>query len=125
MLGSLLSGEVVAQMGGLVAFVNGIYGILLTYAIGYLTIPLIRYFWIQRRNKRIASRNEQRFQRAQILGSRDQQLQNKLQQAKEFAAKTVLSEEEVAYSTEQDLMEQEAERSDKIDEEWERRLSSE
>ncbi|MFB6275931.1 MAG: hypothetical protein ABEI32_07280 [Halothece sp.] len=125
MLGSLLSGEVVAQMGGLVAFVNGIYGILLTYAIGYLTIPLIRYFWIQRRNKRIASRNEQRFQRAQILGSRDQQLQNKLQQAKEFAAKTVLSEEEVAYSTEQDLMEQEAERSDKIDEEWQRRLSSE
>ena len=125
MLGSLLSGEIVAQMGGLVAFVNGIYGILLTYAIGYLTIPLIRYFWIQRRNKRIASRNEQRFQRAQILGSRDQQLQNKLQQAKEFAAKTVLSEEEVAYSTEQDLMEQEAERSDKIDEEWQRRLSSE
>lgn len=125
MLGSLLSGEVVAQMGGLVAFVSGIYGILLTYAIGYLTIPLIRYFWIQRKNKYIASRNDYRFKRAQLLSRGDQLLRNKLQQAKEFAAKTVLSEEEVAYSTEQDLMEQEAERSDKIDEEWERRLSSE
>jgi len=125
MLGSLLSGELAAQMGGLVAFVNGIYGILLTYAIGYLTIPLIRYFWIQQKNKQIASRNDQRFKRAQLLSRGDQLLRNKLQQAQEFAAKTVLSEEDVAYSTEQDLMEQEAERSDKIDEDWERRLSSE
>jgi len=125
MLGSLLTGEVVAQMGGLVAFVNGIYGILLTYAIGYLVIPLIRYFWIQQKNKQIASRNDERFKRAQLLSRGDQLLRDKLQQAEEFAAKTVLSDQEVAYSTEQELMEQEAERSDKIDEDWKRRLSSE
>ena len=124
MLGSLLSGELAAQMGGLVAFVNGIYGILLAYAIGYLTIPLIRYFWIQQKNKGITSRNEERFRRARILGSNDQQLHNKLQEAQAFASQTVLSEENIAYSTEQDLIEQEAERSDQIDEDWKRRLSS-
>ncbi|MDR9403087.1 MAG: hypothetical protein RI580_06570 [Halothece sp. Uz-M2-17] len=124
MLGSLLSGELVAQMGGLVAFVNGIYGILLAYAIGYLTIPLIRYFWIQQKNKQITARNEERFQRVRLLASPDQDLQIKLQDAKAFASQTVLNEEDIAYSTEQDLMEQEAERSDKIDEDWERRLNS-
>lgn len=124
MLGSLLSGELAAQMGGLVAFVNGIYGILLAYAIGYLTIPLIRYFWIQQKNKRINARNEERFQRVRLLTRADQDLQNKLEAAEAFASQTVLSQEDIAYSTEQDLMEQEVERSDKIDEDWERRLNS-
>jgi len=124
MLGSLLSGELAAQMGGLVAFVNGIYGILLAYAIGYLTIPLIRYFWIQQKNKGITSRNEERSRRARILVSRNQELHNKLQEVQAFASQTVLSEENIAYSTEQDLIEQEAERSDQIDEDWKRRLSS-
>lgn len=125
MLGSLLSGELAAQMGGLVAFVNGIYGIILTYAIGYLIIPLIRYFWIQQKNQKIASRNESRSQRTQILTSPDRTLQNKLEKAQEFASNRVLSEEEIAYSTEEDLIDQEATRSDKIDEDWERRLNSE
>lgn len=125
MLGSLLSGEIAAQMGGLVAFVNGIYGIILTYAIGYLTIPLIRYFWIQQKNQQITSRNEKRFQRAQIFSHPSQDLQNKLKQAETFASETILSEENVAYSTEQDLLEQEAKNSDKIDQDWERRLNNE
>lgn len=120
MLGSLLSG--VALSGGFLAFVNGIYGILLTYAIGYLIIPLIRYFWIQQKNKAIAARNEKRLQYAQVINRADQPLQNKLQQAQKFASETVLSEEEVAYSTEEDLTEQEAKQSDKIDEDWKRRL---
>ncbi len=124
MLGSLLSGEIAAQMGGLVAFVNGIYGIILAYAIGYLTIPLIRYFWIQQKNKRITTRNEERFQRVRLLTSANPVLQNKLEAAKAFASQTILSQEDIAYSTEQDLMEQEAERSDQTDEEWRRRLES-
>ena len=124
-LGSLLSGELAAQMGGLVAFVNGIYGIILTYAIGYLIIPLIRYFWIQQKNRKITDRNETRSQYAQILVSPDRALQNKLETAQQFASNTVLSEEEIAYSTEEDLIDQEANRSDKIDEDWERRLNSE
>ena len=126
-LGSLLTEEVVMQLGGFIAFVNGIYGILLVYAIGYLVIPLIRYFWIQQQNKKIATRNEKRSQRAEEflkLAGSDQSFQNKLQQAQKFASETVLSEEDVAYSTEEDLIDQEASRSDKIDEDWERRLNN-
>ncbi len=124
MLGSLLSGEVAAQWGGLVAFVNGIYGIILLYAIAYLITPLIRYFWIQQKNQKITSRNETRSQYAQILVSPDRGLEAKLETAQKFASNTVLSEEEIAYSTEEDLIDQEATRSDKIDEDWERRLNS-
>ncbi|MFP4253796.1 MAG: hypothetical protein ACLFRN_04945 [Halothece sp.] len=126
MLGSLLSGVTVAQ-GGFIAFINGIYGILLGYAIGYLVIPLIRYFWIQQQNKKIVTRNEKRSQRAEEflkLAGSDQSFQNKLQQAQKFASETILSEEDVAYSTEEDLIDQEANRSDKIDEDWKRRLNS-
>ncbi|QDZ40934.1 hypothetical protein FRE64_13885 [Euhalothece natronophila Z-M001] len=125
MLGSLLTEEVVIQLGGLIAFVDAIYGILIGYAIGYLVIPLIRYFWIQQQNKKIAARNEKRSQRAEEflkLAASDQTFQGKLKQAQKFASETILSEEDVAYSTEEDLTEQEAKQSDKIDEEWKRRL---
>lgn len=121
-LGSLLSGSVVAQMGGFIAFVNAVYGILLTYAIGYLIIPLIRYFWIQQQNQKIEARNQQRLQRARQLAYPDSVLQTKLQQAQQFAENRVLSEQDVAYSTDKDLMEQETEQQDKIDEQWRRRL---
>jgi len=121
-LGSLLSGSVVAQMGGFIAFVNAVYGILLTYAIGYLIIPLIRYFWIQQQNQKIQGRNQQRLQRARQLASPNSELEHKLQQAQQFAENRVLSEQDTAYSTEKDLMEQEAEQQDKIDEQWRRRL---
>ncbi len=122
MLGSLLSEAVVAQMGGFIAFVNAIYGILLIYAIGYLIIPLIRYFWIQQQNQKIETRNEKRLQRARQVAHPDTLLQQKLQQAQHFAETRVLSEQDTAYSTEKDLMEQETEQQDKIDEEWRRRL---
>ena len=57
-LGNLLkNGTVAAQIGGLVGFVQGIYGLLLAYGTGFLAIPLIRYFWIRRRNDQISIRN--------------------------------------------------------------------
>ncbi|HEY9297469.1 MAG TPA: hypothetical protein VIQ31_14075, partial [Phormidium sp.] len=50
-LGNLLSGGIVAaKIGGLVAFVQSIYWVLLIYGIAFLTLPLIRYFWLQWRN---------------------------------------------------------------------------
>ncbi|MFM7370851.1 MAG: hypothetical protein ACKO2Z_24275, partial [Sphaerospermopsis kisseleviana] len=67
-LGSLLKGgEIAAQIGGLVGFVQGIYWLLLAYGIGFLGIPLARYFWIKWRNGKIATRNRERLERARIL----------------------------------------------------------
>jgi hypothetical protein len=119
-LGNLL--QYSAELGGLVAFVSSIYWLLLAYGIGFLAIPLIRYFWIQWRNKRVESRNEARQERAVALLHAGETIQQKLAFAQQFAAESVITESNLAYTTEQDLTEQEYLNSDKVDEEWKRKL---
>jgi hypothetical protein len=119
-LGNLLQHSV--ELGGLVAFVGSIYWLLLAYGIGFLAIPLIRYFWVQWRNKRVEARNETRQERAVALIHADEAVQQKLAFAQQFASESVVDESDLAYTTEQDLTEQEYLQSDKVDEEWERRL---
>ena len=51
-------------------------------------------------------------------------LRQKLQFAQQFANQTVITAADITYSTDQDLLEQEANRSDKIDQEWQKRLES-
>ena len=122
-LGSLLAGGIVAaQLGGLVAFVQAIFWILLGYGSAFMAIPLLRYFWIQRRNRKIENRNQARQNRAIFLNKADQDLEKKIFYAQQFAAETVIGQDDLAYTTEQDLIEQEIEQVDKIDAEWQRRL---
>ncbi len=107
-LGNLLrNGTIAAQIGGLVAFVQGIYGLLLAYGTGFLAIPLIRYFWIKWRNEKISTRNHQRQERARLLADADSSLQKKISFAREFATEKVISKEDSVYSTETDLLAQE------------------
>ncbi|MGB3420140.1 MAG: hypothetical protein WBA52_06845 [Dolichospermum sp.] len=107
-LGNLLrDGTIAAQIGGLVAFTQGIYGLLLVYGTGFLAIPLIRYFWIKRRNDQVSTRNFQRQERARLLADADTSLQKKIAFAREFATEKVISKEDSVYSTETDLLEQE------------------
>jgi hypothetical protein len=107
-LGSLLaSGEVAAKLGGLVAFAASIYGVLLAYGTGFLAVPLGRYFWIQWKNRKIEARNQIRQERAVILNQPDAELQKKLAFAQQFAAQSIIGSEDLAYTTETDLIEQE------------------
>lgn len=119
-LGNLLAKSAIA--GGFIGFVSGIYPLLLIYGVGFLTIPLIRYFWIQWKNSKIESRNLERQQRAMLLNQPDTNLQQKLAYAREFAAENVLSGEDLAYTTETELTQQELEQSAKIDAEWQKRI---
>ena len=119
-LGNLLTKSAIA--GGFIGFVSGIYPLLLIYGVGFLTIPLIRYFWIQWKNSKIESRNIERQQRAILLNQPDANLQQKLAYAQEFAGENVLSGEDLAYTTESELTQQELEQSAKIDAEWQRRI---
>jgi hypothetical protein len=121
-LGNLLQKYVVDMV--LITFVQGIYPALLTYGIAFLTIPLIRYFWIQNKNKRIETRNQQRQKMAEKVLKPTVTLRQKLQFAQQFANQTVITAADITYSTDQDLLEQEANRSDKIDQEWQKRLES-
>ncbi len=116
-LGSLLA-DVVA--GGLVGFVQAIYWLLLGYGVAFLGVPLVRYFWLKWRNNNIALRNAQRQQRSLILANSN--VKQKIAYARQFAAQNVINKEDLAYTTETDLLDQEAENSDSIDAEWQRRL---
>jgi hypothetical protein len=79
----------------------------LAYGTGFLAIPLIRYFWIKRRNDKITTRNYQRQERARLLAGADASLQKKIAFAREFATEKIISKEDSVYSTETDLLEQE------------------
>ncbi len=124
MLGSLLREGIAAQLGGLVAFVQSIYGLLLVYGIGFLAIPLIRYFWVQWRNTKIEARNQKRQQQAIALNQADTTVQKKIAYAQQFATQNVINKENLVYTSETDLLDQDLERSEQIDAEWRRRLES-
>ena len=119
-LGNLLSTSAIAS--GFIGFVSAIYPTILIYGVGFLAIPLIRYFWIQWKNSRIEARNQERQQRAMLLNQPDANLLQKLAYAREFAAENVLTGEDLAYTTETELTQQELEQSAKIDAEWQRRI---
>jgi hypothetical protein len=121
-LGHLLRSGIAAQLGGLVGFVAGIYGLLLVYGVGFLAIPLIRYFWVKWRNQSIEARNQQRQQRAIALNEADSTVHQKLAFANQFATEAIVDESNLAYTTETDLTEQELRQADKIDAEWLKRL---
>jgi hypothetical protein len=121
---SLLQEPDIAQLGGLIGFVSSIYGLLLGYGTAFLTIPLIRHFWIQWRNSRIEVRNRQRLEQAQTLQSDDPSLQRKIAYAHQFASQNQIDEGDLAYTTQTDLLEQNLQNSDRIDREWQERLES-
>jgi len=96
----------IARLGGLVSFVQGIYWLLLAYGMGFLGIPLVRYFWIQQHNSKIAKRNSDRLERARLLVNPDSELQQKMAYAKQFAGEKLITQKDLVYSTESDLLEQ-------------------
>jgi hypothetical protein len=103
-------------------FVRAIAVLSLGYSVGYLSIPVIRNFWIQRRNGKIRDRNVKRLQRARALEQADSALEHKLAYAQQFASETVIRNEDLIYTTEKDLIEQEIDRAPQIDAEWQKRL---
>jgi len=122
-LGGLIAdGTAAAQLGGLVAFVQGVYWLLLGYGTGFLAVPLVRYLWIQWRNQKIAARNRDRLSRVKLLANPDETLLRKIDYAQQFTSEKVIGSEDLVYSTETDLLDQEVERSAQIDAEWQRRL---
>lgn len=122
-LSTLLQDQaLVAELGGLVAFVNALFPVLLAYGTAFLAVPTIRYFWLKRRNAKVEKRNEERQERAVALNAADATVQKKLGFARQFAAQTVIREDDLAYTTERDLTDQEFENREKLDAEWRKRL---
>ena len=121
MLSSLLQYEIGSAF---IAFISSIYGILLGYGIAFLLVPLLRYFWIQRRNEKITIRNQSRQENAIALQNSDSSLQEKIAYARKFAQLKIISEQDLVYTTETDILDQEIKDTEKLDREWEERLLS-
>jgi hypothetical protein len=119
----LQDGAIATQLGGVVAFADSVSWFLLGYGGLYLLIPLARYFWIQGRNPQIINRNQAREQRAIALNQPDQSLVGKLAYASQFANQKVIGDRDLAYSTENDLLDQNLKNADKIDQDWQKRIS--
>lgn len=80
--------------------------LLLGYGTAFVGIPLGRYFWLKRQNKKIGDRNAQRQERSLLLA--DARVQGKVDYARQFAAQNVVGEDHLVYTTQTDLMEQES-----------------
>jgi flagellar basal body-associated protein FliL len=124
---ALMLGGLLRQYGAGIAIaslIQPVYGVLLIYAIAFLAIPLGRYFWLQWQNQGIDSRNQKRQAKAEWLTLPNPKFRQKLQFAEDFAAEKVITAADITYRTDEDLLTQEALQSDKIDQEWQRRLES-
>lgn len=121
---SFLQDPQILQMGGVVGFASSIYALLAGYATAFLAIPLVRYFWIQGRNPKIVARNQQRLAREQRLQQPDAELRQKIAYARQFAQQNQISQSDLAYTTETNLLEQNLENAARIDREWQERLDS-
>lgn len=101
-IGALLKG---AAAFGILALVGSVYSLLAAYAIGFVTIPAVRLLWLKWTNNKISKRNEKRRQRLTWLHSED--AERKLGFAQQFQVQRTLSEADMVYNTEEDLLDQE------------------
>jgi hypothetical protein len=101
-IGALLKGTAAF---GLLALVGSVYSLLAAYAIGFVTIPAVRLLWLKWTNNQIDKRNEKRRQRLTWLHSPD--AERKLGFAQQFQVQRTLSEADMVYNTEEDLLDQE------------------
>ncbi|MEL6815380.1 MAG: hypothetical protein AAFP03_11270 [Cyanobacteria bacterium J06598_3] len=121
-LWNMLQNAGAAALVGYVGFVQSIFWLLLGYGIAFLSIPLVRYYWMLSRNAKIEQRNEERSDRAIALNRLGPALEKKLAFAQQFAQQKVLRADEAVYDTQTDLLEQESDRDDQIEAEFRRRL---
>lgn len=109
---------------GFLSFVSQIYPLLLLYGLGFLLIPLIRWQVVKLRDRAAQQRNQQRQELARQLQLPNPALHKKLAYAQQFALQKQLKPENTAYTTEQDLLDQEVSQQARDDAEWQRRLET-
>lgn len=94
--------------GLILGFVKVAQPLLLGYAVLFLSTPAVRYFVLQYLNKGIGDRNQKRSVNAEKIQNPSSTLREKLDFAKTFAMKQeAIDQDNLAYTTEQDLADQE------------------
>lgn len=108
--------------GSFLAVVAQLYPLLLLYGLGFLLVPLLRWQVVRWRDRGVQARNQQRRSLAQQLQVPTAALRAKLHYARQFAQQQQLRPEDAAYTTEQDLIEQDIAQQAQQDAAWQRRL---
>lgn len=101
-LGTMLKNMTVSP-SSFISFVSEIFPLLQIYAGSFFTIPLIRWFLVQKRNGEIERRNRAREQYARALERPDLSLRRKLLSARDMAQRTFIGQDRIVYSTDKDL----------------------
>uniref|UniRef100_A0A0E0K0M4 Iron-sulfur cluster biosynthesis family protein n=1 Tax=Oryza punctata TaxID=4537 RepID=A0A0E0K0M4_ORYPU len=114
LFGVIILGNLLKQMtvppGGLISFAAQLFPLLQVYAGSFFAIPLFRWFLLRKTNNNIERRNNAREQRAQELALPEPSLRRKLLSARDMAQRKVITPEEIVYTTEKDLLDQDYER---------------
>lgn len=92
------------------------------YSAFYLGFPLVRWLLMWGKNDQIAARNRDRSAFARQLKTPDETLALKLSEAKAFASQTRVDREQMAYTTDRDVLDQDIEQRDRLDAEWQKKL---
>ncbi len=112
-LGSLLKGSAAVKLGAFILFIASIYHGLIFYAAAFFAIPIMRYFALKRRNNNLEKRNIERHNLSNWLTQNLEKLQSKMLYASQYSQEKVIKAEDISYSTETDLLEQQ----------WQKRLN--
>jgi hypothetical protein len=103
-------GILATMLGGMSsAVVSGTMAVLALYGIGLVVIPACRYFWVKYQANQVRSRNLLRSQEVKILQQGDL-IQAKLDYARQFAKQYRISDRDIIYTTEEDILPQEFKR---------------
>jgi hypothetical protein len=105
LVGIPILSAMLAGSGILIAIVP----ILFLYAIGLVTIPSFRYFWVRYQDAQVKKRNRYRHQQVSLL-QQEESIPAKLEFANQFAKQHKITSRDIAYTTEEDVLEQEFKR---------------
>lgn len=91
------------------ALVSSSMTLLTLYGIGLIAIPVCRYFWVKYQASQVRTRNLLRSQEVKIL-QQGEFIQEKLDYAKQFAKQYKISDRDIIYTTEEDVLSQKIKR---------------
>ncbi|AFY96270.1 hypothetical protein [Chamaesiphon minutus] len=91
------------------SFISLAMTILAVYGVGLVIIPSCRYLWVKYRDRQVRKRNNLRHQQVNLLHQGGQILE-KLDYAKQFAKQYKITDRDIIYTTEDDVLTQEFKR---------------
>jgi hypothetical protein len=105
LIGIPILSVMLAGTGILIAIVP----ILFLYAVGLVTIPSFRYFWVKYQDAQVKKRNRYRHEQVSLL-QQGESIPAKLEFASQFAKQHKITSRDILYTTEEDVLEQEFKR---------------